>query len=154
MLLYQKAPHILFPFSTANMNLHLSTMIKNVNYRQSKAFHQYMINNMNHKLVPNQKAHPGSKAQRHTANGLHRTKSLKYTIYAPYIHCTKLLINKFIRIHLTQQTYFYLYLYTLVQCMCGACMVLCMIHVGCMYGKKQHCLVLVRYMCGVYTVHL
>ena len=64
MLLYQKAPYILFPFSTANMNLHLGTMIRNMNYRQLKAFNQYMINNVNHKLVPIQKARPGSKAQR------------------------------------------------------------------------------------------
>ena len=64
MLLFEEAPHIVLLFSTTHMNLHLGKMITNMNYQQSNTFDQYMINNVNHKLVPIQQKHMGSSPQR------------------------------------------------------------------------------------------
>ena len=60
-----------------------------------------------------------------------------YTLHAPYIHCTKLLISEFYKRTIDTTKYFYLKLYKLVQYMYGVYMVLCRVHVGCMYGKKR-----------------
>ena len=64
MLFFQQEQHILFLFSTTNMNLHLGKMIRNMDYQMSKKFEQLMINNVNHKLVPIQHGRPGSNPQR------------------------------------------------------------------------------------------
>ena len=64
MLLFQEAPHFVLLFSTTNMNLHLGKMIRNMDHRQSKTFDQYMINNVNHKIVLIEQERTGSSPQR------------------------------------------------------------------------------------------
>ena len=64
MLLFEETPYFILPFSTTNMNLHLGKMIRNMDYRQSKTLHQYVINNENLKLVPIQQGRTGSSPQR------------------------------------------------------------------------------------------
>ena len=84
------------------------------------------------------------------------------TLHAPYMHCTKLLINEFYKRTIDATKYFYLRLYKLVQCMCGACMVhvwcrygaymvLYRVHVGCMYGEN---IGIVQCLFGASTVHV
>ena len=89
---------------------------------------------------------------------LHRKKSLKctvltpfmyltYTVHAPHMCCTKLLINKFMKEHLTGQNIFTYSCTSLY----SACMVNVWCFVGCMYvactGKK-------RALCGATLVHV
>ena len=52
MLLFQKVPHFVLPFSITHMNLHLDNMTRNTDYKKLKTSDQYMKNDVNHKLVP------------------------------------------------------------------------------------------------------
>ena len=58
LLLHQKEPHAILPFSNTDANLHLGTMIRSPNYKGSVTFTKYMKKNVNHKLVPIQHAPP------------------------------------------------------------------------------------------------
>ena len=64
MLIFQKEPHFVLPFSVTHVNLHLGNMIRNMDYGASDTFHKYMKKNVNHKLVPIQHNNTGSSVQR------------------------------------------------------------------------------------------
>ena len=58
----------------------------------------------------------------------------KYAVHAPYMHCTKLLINKFIKKYSDEQNIFTYSCTSLY----SACTVLCTVHVWCIKKKILH----------------
>ena len=74
MLLFQEGPYFFLPFSVTHMNLHLSKMIRDMDYKAAKTFAKNMKNNVNHKLVPIQEGRPGSsKVERQLQSDLYYT---------------------------------------------------------------------------------